>query len=484
MKFCTKCGKEVKEEQTFCTYCGNQLSNESTNKTQPIKQPIEETIEETKEETIGETKEETKEEINSTIELKEYPKFYDKLTQKSKIVIAVVTVLIVAIVVVVFIGNSLSDPKKLETRFQNDVISNNTTDLANILYCNDGRLTVTSSNISPLLDYFKNNPSKYDEVIQNLNNDVLRPKDISNLNIASSNTLTLTSVGKKFLLFPSYKINVKPSFVEITTTVKDVTFSINNNQIGKSDTDKSTKEFGPYIPGTYSILASYKGKYVTLNKPYPVDLMTTNNGIAKLSVFDDMNYLNITSDYPDAEIFVNAKDTNVKVKDAANFGPVDSSAKIYAINLVGGKTLKSGQYSATNGVTDINISFEDSSNALNDVKTQLNDLLGYYSSALAQAINTNNSSLIDPYVTPGSEFYKQQQVNIPGSYEGGDQESFIAANISSYDISDDSLSGSITTSESYNVITKDGISSNKTYNHVYKFQYNIDTASYQFIHRQ
>jgi len=32
MKFCTKCGNEVKEEQTFCTSCGNGLENESTNK--------------------------------------------------------------------------------------------------------------------------------------------------------------------------------------------------------------------------------------------------------------------------------------------------------------------------------------------------------------------------------------------------------------------------------------------------------------------
>ena len=479
MKFCTKCGKEVKENQTFCTYCGNDLKNNPTEKTEPT----EETNSKQQSEPIKETNTtEQSDPIEETNSTDEHIKPNIKLTKKMKIVVAVI--LIVAIVGIALVGNFLSDPKKLETRFKNDVISNNTSDLVNILYCSDGRLTVTSSNIVPLLDYFKNNPSYYDEVIQNLNNDALRPKDINILNIVSSNTLTLTSVGKKFLIFPNYKINIKPSFVNITTTVKDVTFSINNTQIGKSDLDKSTKEFGPYVPGTYSILASYKGKYVTLNKPYPVDLMVTTDGTAKLSVFEDMNYLNITSDYPDAEIFVNAKDTNIKVKDALNFGPVDASAKIYATKVINGKTLKSAQYPVTSGVTDINISFQDASNSLNTVETQLNDLLGYYASSLAQAINTNNFSLIAPYVTAGSDLYTKQQVNIPGSYEGGDQENFISGNISSYNISDDSLSGSITASESYNVITKDGISSNKTYNHVYKFQYNIATASYQFTQRQ
>jgi len=465
MKFCTKCGNEVKEEQTFCTSCGNGLENESTNKTLPT--------------------EETKpiEKVNST---EEYVTPNINLTKKSKIAIAVVTVLILAIVAIVQVGNYLSNPKKLEARFQRDVVSSNTSDLASILYCNDARITVDSKSIAPLLDYFKKNPSYYDEVIQNLNNDALSPKDISNLNITSSNTLTLTNVGKKFLVFPNYKINIKPSFVAITTTVKDVTFSINNIQIGKSDTDKSTKEFGPYIPGTYSILANYKGKYVTLSKPYPVNLIASSDGIAKLSVFDDINYINITSDYPDAKIFVNSKDTNVKVKDATNFGPIDSSSKIYATNVIAGKALKSEDYSATSGETEINISFEDAITALNDVQTKLDEvksqlsyLLSNYTSYFTEAVNENNFSLINSYVTFGSELYKQQQSYIPATYTAGIQESIVSANIINYNISDDNQSGSITTSEVY-TITKDGTSSNKNFEYVYKFQYNVDTSSYQF----
>ncbi|MBU3182895.1 TcaA 3rd/4th domain-containing protein, partial [Clostridium psychrophilum] len=318
----------------------------------------------------------------------------------------------------------------------------------------------------------------YEEVIQKLDNDVLSPKNISSA--ATSNILTLANIGKIFLIFPNYKISIKPSFVDITTPVKDVTFSINNVQIGNSDTDKSTKEFGPYIPGDYSILANYKGKYVTLNHPYPVDLVATTNGIAKLSVFDDMDYINITSDFPDAKIFVNGKDANITSADATNFGPIDSSTKIYATHLVDGKILKSQEYAVGTNGTDINLSFNEASSDLDNVKTQLNDLLSYYTSSFTEAVNTNDISLIDSYVTYGSELYTVQETYIPNTYEAGIQESIVSSNITDYNISDDNQSGSIITSEVYNIINKDGISSNKTFRYVYKFQYNTDTSSYQF----
>ena len=441
MKFCTKCGKEVKEEQIFCTSCGNNLEIESTNEIQSTEEinsmkesyPIDETNSAEESHPIVDESEqiEEPEQIEETIPTENHITFNRKLTKKSKIVIAIVTVFIVAIVAIVQVGNSLSDPKKLETRFESDVVSNNSSDLASIMHCSDARLTVNSKSVAPLLAYFKTNPSYYEEVIKGLNNDILNP------NTKTSNILCLSKIGKKFLIFPNYKINIKPTFVTITAPVKDVTFSINNVQIGKTDTDKYTKEFGPYIPGEYSILAKYKGKYLTLNQTYPVDLVAATDGIAKLSVFDDMNYLNISSDYQDAKIFVNGKDVNVTVKDATNFGPVDSSTKIYATHLVEGKILKSEEYSVAAGDTDINLSFADASSNLDDIKGKLDELLNNYTSCFTQAVNTNDISLIVPYVNSESDIYKLQQSYIPTTYAAGVQESIVSDNITAYNISDD-----------------------------------------------
>lgn len=483
MKFCTKCGNEIHDGQRFCTKCGNDLTKvtineaESDEKTNLIIDEVQESEGTNLITNIPEDKGENNLAANAT---EESHRSNFKLSKKSKIVIAMAAILIIVIGAVITIGNSLSDPKKLVTRFEKDVASNNASDLASILYSNDVRLKIDSKSISPLLSYFKSNPSYFNKVVQNLNNDSISPKDISSLSSSSSNTLTLVKAGKKFFIFPNYKLNVKPSFVDITTAVKDVTFSINDAQIGKSDADKSTKEFGPYIPGNYSILANYKGKYVTLSEPYSVDLVTANSGIAKLDVFNDMNYLNITSDYPDAEIFIDGKDIDVKVKDAANLGPIDSSAKIYATYVKDGKKLKSEECSASSGDTELYLSFENASNDLNNVQDQLKDLLDYYTSDFTQAVNTNNISLIDPYVTSGSQLYKDQQSYIPNTYNAGIQENIVSADIKKYNISDDNKSGTITTSEVYNIISKDGTSSNKAFSYVYKFQYNDSTSSYQF----
>jgi uncharacterized membrane protein YvbJ len=468
MKFCNKCGNEIKEGQIFCTSCGNDLRKKATNEIETSEE-IESKTEATEEDNF----------IPNTPKEKHISNF--KLSKGSKIAMIVVTILILATVIFIQVGNSLNDPKKLVARFEKDVALNNTSDLSNILYCNDARLKIDSKSISPLLGYFKSNPSYFDNALQNLNNDAISPKDISNITIATSNTLTLCNVGKNLFIFPKYKINIRPSFIDITAGVKDVSFSINKTKIGKSDSDNSTKELGPYIPGNYSILASYNGKYVTLNKPYPVDLVSASNGIAKISVFNDMMYLNVSSDYPNAEIFVDGKDTNVEVKDASNFGPIDSSAKIYATTVKDGNTIKTQEYSPTSGSTGLDLSFEQSMYNLDNVENQLSGLLNNYISSFTQAINTGNPSLTDPYVVSGSELYSQEHSSyITDTYNEGTQENNVSAKITNYNISNDDQSGTITTSEVYNFIAKDGTSSNKTFNYIYNFQYNNATSSYQF----
>ncbi len=467
MNICSKCGSEFTEEKNFCTQCGNNLREETTDNA-----------------------ESSCEENSVVITPQESSTSNLKLSRRSKIAIILSTFLILALVTIINVGNSIYAPNKLVTRFKHDVDSNNVTDLAKIFYCKDDRLKVDKSSITPLLSYFKSNPSYLNKVIENLKDNAIYPKDISSLSITSGNTLTLAKDGKKFLIFPNYKINIKPSFIDIKTTVKDVTFSINNTLIGKSDTDKSTKKFGPYIPGNYSILANYKGKYLTLSKPYPVDLVSNNTGITNLNIFTDMTYLNISSDYPDAEIFINGKNVNVKVKDATKFGPVDSSSKISASYENYNKKLKSKEYSIIGNDTDLYLDFQDSSYET-DANSQyptadekdpvdlLNELLDNYASSFTQAINTNNVSLIDSYVSSGSDLYQMQQSYIPKAFTAGIKENFISADIINCNFSDDKKSGSITSSEVYSILSKDGTYSNKTFNYKYEFQYNFSISKYQ-----
>ncbi|HEY8805798.1 MAG TPA: zinc ribbon domain-containing protein, partial [Clostridium sp.] len=127
----------------------------------------------------------------------------------------------------------------------------------------------------------------------------------------------------------------------------------------------------------------------------------------------------------------------------------------------------------TNNNTNLNVIY--------NTKNQLKNLLRYYTTYSTQAINTNDISLIDPYVVSGSDLYKDQQSYIPSTYKSGIKINIISANITDYNISDDNKSGSITASLVYKIIAKDGTSSNKTFNYVYEFQYNDSTSNYQFV---
>lgn len=490
MNICAKCGNEVKEGQKFCTSCGNDLTKLNTIKikedTNTANTPADEVS--TFHDTYSD--ESTDNEgfdfnDDDQAENEETPSSHTpinfRLTKKVKIIIGIVVFLIVASFAVIKIGNNLTDPNKIVTRFKNDVSSNNTSDLSSILYCNDSRLDLNGKNIAPLLSYFKNSPSSLDNIVQSLDNDAINPKDVNTLSASSSNTLTLVCVGKKFLFFPDYRIAVKPFFINIKTDFKDVNISINNINLGKSTSDSFSKEYGPYVPGKYVISANYKNKYVTLNKTYKTELFSNYKNTTDLTVLDGMNYVDISSEYPDAEIFVNGKDSGIKVKDASKFGPLDDSAKLYATYVLDGKTIKSAEYSCSSGDTSPYLSFEDSKNDVDDVQSQLGELLQNYISNFTEAVNTNNISLVTPYIVSSSALDKEMQTYVPNTYNAGTTESNVSANIVKYNISDDNKSGNIQTSEVYTITNKDGTTSNKSFNYTYHFQYDENSASYKFI---
>jgi len=478
LKFCTKCGNKVVEGTLFCTSCGNDLREDIKTKAEP-NVDLDTTSPELNYDidSVNNASKSNNDLDSVSSKPDENPTEYLKLSKKNKVYMALFVILIVLVFTTIKVGNSMSDPSKVVTRFENDVAANNVSDLSKILYSSDTRLKIDSKSISPLLSYFKSKPAYLNQVMQDLEDDSISPKDIRSLDLKSDNTLTLASDGKSFLIFPKYKINIKPSFINIKTTVKDVSFSIGNTVIGKSDTENSTKQFGPYIPGTYSILANYKNNYVTLSKPYSVDLIEANC-TADISVFDDMNYLNITSDKPSAEIFVNGKDAKVTVKDASHFGPISSSSKIHATSKIDGKTLTSDEFLTTSDSKDVFLSFADANSAITDIHTQLDTLFYNYASSLPIAINSNTLSYIDAYVAYGSSLYNTQQSYIQKTYTAGITENYNDSKIIKYNINDDNNSGTITTSEFYTIYASDGTSTNSTSNYVYGFKYD-ESKGYQ-----
>lgn len=467
LKFCAKCGTKL--EQDVCPQCGYSLSSrqdevikEDTNVVQAVNNDYPK---------------------NNEFTVKALPTRKSlTLSMGAKIGILAVTIVTVLLIGIFIVGNSLSKPSKVVSKFQKAVASGNKADLSDVLYCDDNRMKISEKTISPLLNYFKENPSYLNTVVSNLNNEAARAEQSSALaEISGKNNqgiLTLRYTGKKFLFFPSYKIVIQPAFIDVKAEIKGVTFSLNGTEMGKSDVDKYNKEFGPYIPGKYNLSANYKGKYVTLSEPQDVDLISASNCKANVDVLTNLNYIKVGSEYPDAEIFVNGKDAGIKAVDADNFGPLNSSTKVYAVYTKDGKTLKSSEYTVSEGDTDIYLSFTEAENQIKNTENQIHDLIYWYTNYFTEAVNNNDFASVEGYIYPGSKLYDEQKSYISTTYNQGIKETIMSFNVISCNLNDDNKSGTVTTEEVYNIDNKDN-NSVKTFKYKYTFKYNEEKGMYQ-----
>lgn len=464
MKFCAKCGTKLEDKIIFCPKCGYKLS------AKPDK-AIEENIDNTQvmEKVDIDFLDNTKIASDSN-----HVRNNSSYSKKLGVSIAVICAVAVVLIGLYIAASSLTEPSKVVSKFQKAVASDNKSELANILYSNDDRLEINEESITPLLIYFKDNPSYFNTAMQELNSNAIKLEQFKGLAETSVNgsqgILSLKSTGKRFLFFPDYKIAIIPAFIQVKTGIKDVDISLDSKKIGKSDSDNYSKEFGPYIPGKYKLLANYKGKYVSLSEPWDIDLVA-NNGKANVDVLTKLNYVKVSSEYQDAELFVDGKDTGVKVADAQNFGPLNSNAKVYATATQNGKTLKSNERIVGQGDDNINLSFTQAENIARNVEGDLHDLIRWYTYYFTQAVNYNSFEMVEDYLYPGSKLYYDQKSYVPSTYSKGIRETIMDFNILSCKLNDGNQSGTITTEEVYN-IDNNGKSSVKTFKYTYTFKYN------------
>lgn len=331
MKFCSKCGSKVEIEQKFCSKCGFDLSNE-----------------ESKNHFVSETKgNKSKDKL--------------KLHSGSKNVIISTVIIMVLFVGCFIIGNNLSKPSKTISKFEKAVNLDDKKALSKILYSKDSKLEMSEGNAEFLLNYFKEDPLFLHQLIKDLNEDSLKFESFRKGNEINpkndARAIRLGYVGKRFLVFPKYKIIVRPAFIEVKTELKDVEFSLNSVKVGKSDKDNYSIELGPFMPGKYELLASYKGSYVDLENTYNVDFIKRDNGKTSIKALGNSKNIRVTSEYEHADIFVNNKETGVKVKDAVSFGPVSPDTSLYAVVTLDGKRVKSEEVKFHEGVSNVHLSF-------------------------------------------------------------------------------------------------------------------------------
>lgn len=489
VKFCVKCGNRLKDDDMFCPKCGykcevkNKQKGDAEN-TQTFSNDLingQDNNSQFKENFSKQVKEDfSKQDFDDEVEDES---IFDVLKRKfglkkKSVIFMGIGILCIITLVFFLIGNASNKPSDVVSKFQKAVASGNKSQLVDMLYCNDNRLKIDEKSVTPLVNYFKDNPSYLNEVVSQLNNEVARSNE--NLNFDSKGKFGIVYMGKKYLFFKDYKIGIKPSFITVKTGVKDVQFSLNDNQIVKSDSKDFSKQLGPFIPGKYKLNADYKNSYESLNESHDIDFMNSNEDTINEEVFKNVSYANINSDYPDAEIFLNNKDTGVKAKNANNFGPLAVNSVVYGIATVNGKKLRSSDYVLKNDDDYIKLDFTQSQDNMEIDQSRIHNLIYWYTYYFSEAVNTGNFEDVDDCLYPGSSLYNDQKSYVATTYEKGIKEDIKSFDVLSYSLSDDKKSGTVSTEEVYDIYQDgDTVPSIKTFHYTYTFMYNEEFSGYQ-----
>lgn len=316
MKYCKKCGHEIKENNKFCEKCGTpaEVNKSETQKT--VEKP-------------AQIKEQAKPK-----------KEVDEKTKKKRKIIAIVVIVILALGFGGYkVGESLTSPDKVVEQFIAAVSKKDTKSMIQILKSSDRRLEINEENLKPFINYIDENPSYFDKLSKSLmeqSNDKAVPvfsQDENRLN--NVNMITLEKKGKKFLIYDNYEIVLQPFFLQISTNNENTKILINDKEVDRTVNGNYFKEFGPLIPGKYTVKVQYEGEYATLEDKMDIQLVSDNynssNKIISCTLDIYMSYVLIDSDYYDSNVLINGEDIGLtvsEVNEMGGIGPLANNTKI------------------------------------------------------------------------------------------------------------------------------------------------------------
>lgn len=239
--------------------------------------------------------------------------------------------------------------------------------LNNIVKVNEKK--VSEKKLEPLINYYKDNKYKIDNLMKKLN--------------STSQESCLKIESKKYLFWNIYYIEIDTFDLTVNSNYENAEFKIGD--IGKI---KSGETISNIIPGSYRINGILKNKYgnLTIGK----DIVVSSDSVIQLD-FPAQN-INISSDFVDADIYINDENVNIKVKDANNIGPfpTDGSVKIHIERDFPWGRIKGEEVSITDNPNIVlNINMEN-----DKLKENINELIKEFYDSVFSALNDGNKNLI------------------------------------------------------------------------------------------
>jgi len=164
---------------------------------------------------------------------------------------------------------------------------------------------VSKEELNPLIDYYKGDTSKVDSTIQKLK--------------AGEETEAFKLVKEDGIFGAKYSIDLKSYGLVVNSNFNEAKFTVN-----KKKYINGTQSIKNIIPGVYTLEGSLDSEFGDIIASKEVVIMKEQ----EVNLDFSATKINVTSVYEDAEVYINDNDSEIKVKDAKDMGPIPNDGTV------------------------------------------------------------------------------------------------------------------------------------------------------------
>lgn len=322
---------------------------------------------------------------------------------------------------------------------------------------NDSSLKIKTENLKAYMRYLKENPSYNKQLLSYLQKETVDQKLTKDK--SSFKDGEIVEEGKEWFLYPKYKFSMKSYYMSVSTTAKNAEIYVNDKKEAELSSDKTSKELGPYFPGTYVVKATAKTELTELETEKEIDLADEQSEKVKVDLSLEGKYVSISSDESDATVFVNGKKRGKLNYGSYKLGPVstDETVEVHLekttdLGVMKSESVKIGDQSTYY----LKFPKETSSSAVGEfVRNHIYDNV--------RAISLNDFSLIENNYDKSGKSYKEDRDYIQYLHKKGITEDLLTMEVRNVE-RQSATKYKVTTYEEYHIRYGDGSVKFKSFN--------------------
>ncbi|MGH1005603.1 zinc ribbon domain-containing protein [Bacillus cereus group sp. MYBK163-2] len=322
---------------------------------------------------------------------------------------------------------------------------------------NDSSLKIKTEDIKAYMRYLKENPSYNKQLLSYLQKETVDQKLTKDK--SSFKDGEIVEEGKEWFLYPKYKFSMKSYYMSVSTTAKNAEIHVNDKKETELSSDKTSKELGPYFPGTYVVKATAKTELTELETEKEVDLADEQSEKVKVDLSLEGKYVSISSDESDATVFVNGKKRGKLNYGSYKLGPVstDETVEVHLEKTTDFGVMKSESVKIGDQSTYyLKFPKETSSSAVGEfVRNHIYDNV--------RAISLNDFSLIENNYDKSGKSYKEDRDYIQYLHKKGITEDLLTMEVRNVE-RQSATKYKVTTYEEYHIRYGDGSVKFKSFN--------------------